>query len=266
MILITLTVCCEKIYAEHQIKGFFSQNVWTILSMRYCTFNVFPNETVYSEDSTISAKRTETTEAISFENNKRIAFLPVKVYRTFPNLVAYEVFDCSLRSVTYKNFERLNRLQFVGLEKNQLRHIPDDTFRNLRQIQHIYLYGNELTHVDEKTFETLENLRNINLKENQIDYISEGTFDNLIELRNVSLANNNIRMLNENHFKHNKNIEYIWLSRNKINQLSPTTFQSMRYLKYVDLRGNQCISRSFREGKFKEMVKRIEANCKPREG
>ncbi|KAL7017641.1 hypothetical protein ACKWTF_010465 [Chironomus riparius] len=267
IVLIILIAFCDKTVSQQKyIRGYNSQNVWTILSMRYCTFNVLQNETIYAQDFMIFAKRSETTEAISFEGNKKIAYLPIKVYNVFPNLVAYEVFDCSLRAVKRENFERLDKLQFVGLQQNQLRHIPYDTFRALIHLQHIHLYGNELTYVEERTFETLENLRSINMKENLIDYIYEGIFDNLIELRNVSLSNNNIRVLNENHFKNNKNIEYIWMSRNKIQELSSKTFDNMRYLKYIDLRGNPCISGSYRVNKFKEMVKRIDIGCKPRNG
>lgn len=66
-----------------------------------------------------------------FENNKKIEYLPVKVHRAFPNLADYRAEECSIREISRKNFEKLDKLRIVMLGNNQIEKVPSDTFAEL---------------------------------------------------------------------------------------------------------------------------------------
>lgn len=85
------------------------------------------------------AKRDVAVNELYFTNNEKIFYLPVLVYKKFPNLLRLNAINCSVREVRRENFERLNKLFAVNLSKNFIETIADDTFENLSKLQEIDL-------------------------------------------------------------------------------------------------------------------------------
>lgn len=85
------------------------------------------------------AKRDVAVNELYFANNEKIFYLPVLVYKKFPNLLRLNAINCSVREVRRENFERLNKLFAVNLSKNFIETIADDTFEHLSKLQEIDL-------------------------------------------------------------------------------------------------------------------------------
>lgn len=83
--------------------------------------------------------RDETIEELDFSLNKKIRFLPIKVARTFSNLLAYFADSCSLTEISKDNFENLVNLTTLSLRENQTERIASDTFEDLKSLRGLYL-------------------------------------------------------------------------------------------------------------------------------
>lgn len=89
-------------------------------------------KTIINETNMELAKRNETfIDAINFNLNKRIEFLPVRVHEKFPHINTYLANRCSIKSISKANFEGLVELTDVLLGGNQIEVVPKDTFEGL---------------------------------------------------------------------------------------------------------------------------------------
>lgn len=235
--------------------------------MRLWTFRINSNDAILVENGEIMTTRNEAVKAVTFNNNKNIKYPPIKVHEKFPNLVAYQIFNCSVKDVRHKNFEHLSEIQAVYLGFNLITHIPSDTFNDQPKLKFLSLQGNQFQTIDGHMFENLKNLRELFLNDNHINFISRSAFDDLIELRNISMTNNVIEYLTDEHFKNNTKIEKISLNHNKIRSLSPTMFDNMKFLVGVNLKNNLCINEEFYVDfehcvtRFSELKEKIRKDC-----
>lgn len=78
-------------------------------------------------------------DGLYFNENKKIEYLPVEVYRSFPNLGHYWANNCSIKEIFRKNFEKLYNIDFIRLIGNQIEKIPSDTFADLSLLRAIAL-------------------------------------------------------------------------------------------------------------------------------
>lgn len=76
---------------------------------------------------------------ISFDNNKQIEFLPVDVYKKFPNLRLYYAQNASVKAISALNFERMMNLKVLFLEGNQIESIPNFCFEGLIKLTSVIL-------------------------------------------------------------------------------------------------------------------------------
>lgn len=76
---------------------------------------------------------------ISFDWNQKVKFLPVKVYKKFPNLAIYSAVGASITEISASNFEKLSSLEVLNLYNNQIKSIPDDCFQGLTKLYKINL-------------------------------------------------------------------------------------------------------------------------------
>lgn len=90
---------------------------------------------INSSDFSIADRKDEEVKGIYFVENPAIEFLPIFVYQKFPNLQGYAAYNCSIREVSKKNFERLTRLVNIFLLGNKLERIPSDTFDGLINLE-----------------------------------------------------------------------------------------------------------------------------------
>lgn len=87
----------------------------------------------------IGNKKNGTVQALDFNNNRNINFLPIRVVLVFPHIVEYDARNCSVQSISKANFERLHYLKLVYLQGNQIQALSSDTFDGLNNIEDIDL-------------------------------------------------------------------------------------------------------------------------------
>lgn len=99
------------------------------------------NETtmINSDDMTIADRRSDFIENLNFQGNKKIEFLPIRTFWKFPQLAFYFASDCSIRNVSKKHFERLDRLRILHLRRNLIENFKSDTFRGLTNLVSLFL-------------------------------------------------------------------------------------------------------------------------------
>ncbi|KAL7016874.1 hypothetical protein ACKWTF_010173 [Chironomus riparius] len=245
LILILITSSLKVIFCGTKIDGDFDDTYWYPLDIKVWTWWINGNVEISSKNVEISAKQSEFIKAINFRNNKKIEFLPIKVYKKLQNLNVFQAFNCAVQEVKYENFQNLAELQLVSLASNEISNIPKDTFKDLSNLKHLELRMNNIQTIHELSFQNHINLRFLNIGSNEISYISPTTFENLKELRNISMSDNTLQSLGDEHFKNNKKLERIWLQNNKIHILSPTMFDHLKNLVVANFTGNSCIDRLF---------------------
>lgn len=87
-------------------------------------------------------------DELNFNNNKNIFFLPIKVAKTFPNLINFRSASCSIKDISYENFKGLNKLKFLSLRENQIEMIPCNSFEDLVDLEELYLGKKVITFFD----------------------------------------------------------------------------------------------------------------------
>lgn len=258
----------EVIFCGTKIEGEFDNTYWYPLDIKLWTWWINSKVEISSKNAEISAAQSDYIKAINFRDNKKIEFLPIKVYKKLPNLSVFQAYNCAVKEIKYDNFENLVELQMVSLPSNEITHIPKDTFKDLSNLKHLELRINKIQAVNEILFQNLINLRYLNIGSNEISYISSSTFENLKELRNISMSDNILQSLDDGHFKNNKKIERIWLQNNKIHILSPTIFDHLKHLVVANLTANDCIDKlyevnedDFCTSKILGLKEKIKNNC-----
>lgn len=94
---------------------------------------------INSAGYSISAFQIQNVEGIDFSHNKKIFHLPDKVYESFPNLIVYNAYDCSIKSIFRRHFEGLFHLRGLYLNRNSIEKIPLDVFEDLKSLELLYL-------------------------------------------------------------------------------------------------------------------------------
>lgn len=95
--------------------------------------------TVIDEHVTFNGLENSEVDAIMFPDNKKIKFLPVDVYRKFPNLEYFVAKNASIVEISAVNFWRLSKLKLLNLQENQIEFIPNFCFEDLSKLLGINL-------------------------------------------------------------------------------------------------------------------------------
>jgi Leucine rich repeat len=121
-------ISCEKVEIDHWIPP--------VELVKTCKML----ETTVIDDNNVNiSRRDETVNGLRFDWNKKIAFLPVRLNDTFPNLIGYSVMACSIKEVSKKNFEGLRKLVLLRLSNNQIEKISGGTFEDLVSLRTLNL-------------------------------------------------------------------------------------------------------------------------------
>lgn len=107
------------------VKKYFTRTDYEI----GCAFN--GSTVIDSDNYEISNAKNETVLSMSLENNKNVAFLPIRVFRSFPNLKIYSATSCSISKISKEHFGGLFNLSEISLMDNQIVVINSDTFQEL---------------------------------------------------------------------------------------------------------------------------------------
>lgn len=91
------------------------------------------------QDFTISSEHDDLVLGMDLCENTNILYLPIQVGVTFPNLSGYKASRCSIKAISYQNFEGLSKLQYITLYGNQIEKIPYDAFEDLKNLQQLSL-------------------------------------------------------------------------------------------------------------------------------
>lgn len=121
--IVTAKIECEKI--DH--LGTFQ---------KCCYFNTI---VINATDVEIAGPKNTEVDGILFAYNKNAQFLPVNVYRNFPNLEYFTARAATITNISGVNFDRLARLELLDLRENQIQSVPNDCFENLYQLREILL-------------------------------------------------------------------------------------------------------------------------------
>lgn len=97
------------------------------------------SSSVDRDDFVIPGLKDESIKAVYMKNNSNIEFLPVQIYRKFPNLLRYSMINCGFSEIFKKNFENLNQLQILDLSDNRIEIVRSDTFEGLFRLENIVL-------------------------------------------------------------------------------------------------------------------------------
>lgn len=94
---------------------------------------------INSADFTIASSLNENVGGLRFNLNKKVSFLPIDVYKKFPNLVGYSAQFCSIKLIRRENFINLAKLKSLWLNRNLISEIPTNTFDDLESLQYLGL-------------------------------------------------------------------------------------------------------------------------------
>lgn len=91
---------------------------------------------------TIAGLENSDVEAIQFSGNEKVEFLPVNVYKNYPNLEVYLAGFAAVKEISAFNFARLLNLKSLDLKNNAIKFIPHDCFQGLTKLNQIDLSTN----------------------------------------------------------------------------------------------------------------------------
>lgn len=81
----------------------------------------------------------EDIKGIDFYDNKKIEYLPYKIYKQLPSLIEYLAYSCSIKQISKENFEKLSSLEVIRLENNRIQKILGNTFKGLERLKKVDL-------------------------------------------------------------------------------------------------------------------------------
>ncbi|XP_030077695.1 fibromodulin [Microcaecilia unicolor] len=131
-----------------------------------------------------------------------------------------------------KVFSKLNNLERLYLDSNNLTRVPSSLPRSLREL---HLSSNQLNRLPSNALEGLENMTALHLHDNQIQEIG-GAFKWLKSLVLLDLSNNNIRKVPDGL---PASLQQLYLEFNHVSTIPDEYFRALPNLQYVRLSHNQ---------------------------
>lgn len=283
---IMLASTLVKIEAATKVSCKFATIGWTWSEQRTELRTCDPDiKNLDDENSTISSPRDNLTLGFHFSYKNGVKFIPTNFVSAFPNLVAIEMFKCSVKSINENHFKGLALLKVLELGENKIEHIHSDSFAYLVSLEYLSLSHNKIRFLDGRTFSVLKALKELNLgyneiqflhprifeclvnaekirlDNNKIDHLDGNMFQNLMLLKDINLHVNNLLEIPKNLFKNNLNLAQIMLARNKIKSIAEDVFDNLLALKIVDLSENLCVDQNFTSNDFDFMRKYFDRQC-----
>lgn len=94
---------------------------------------------IESPGVTISSNADSSVEALHFNYNRQVVFLPANTAQKFDSLIIFSAGDCSISSVDKANFEGLTKLKELYLHDNKIEIIESDYFEDLEALEVLWL-------------------------------------------------------------------------------------------------------------------------------
>lgn len=102
--------------------------------------------------------------------------IPGNFIEFFQNMIALEITQCAIKTISREDLKGLEKLKEIGLTKMELRVLPSDLFSDLKRLEIIELQKNKLEIIGQKIFENLPKLKYVDLSDNlgiNAIYVSE---------------------------------------------------------------------------------------------
>lgn len=228
---ITTNSLYELQFSDTKIDD-FSVDLWT--------FSLNVNNIINSTTFTLQIDSSECVKAFRASDLKNLEFLPIHMYKIFPNLVFYEAQNCSIKYLNKRHLKNLSKLQILNLSYNKLQEVPSKAFEDLVNLQKLNLSNNDLHKID--ALWSVVSLITLDMSHNRFTDIRTKTFENLRELRNLSLSDNRISFLGDEHFQNTEKLECLWMANNDVKHLSYSMFNYMPNLRFVDFTFNSILN------------------------
>lgn len=246
--------------SSNRISCRFSDDEWYDFNQSLLTCNV-KYQAIRDNNFAVQLSRNEEVKAFKIIENTYVEFIPETVVKTFPKLLAYEIWKCSVKFVGENHFQGLNELKLLNLARNKIRNVDNFAFKGLEKLEILDLSCNEIEFLPQNVFETVGKMEALYLSTNSISFLNKNIFRSMANLKKLSLSDNKIEFLNEKLFKYNKKLESIWLNNNKLNVISHTIFDGVSNMEYVNLANNVCIDDFHYSETFHDMKNDLQENC-----
>lgn len=240
---------------------------------------------VGDEEFTLSYSTDPTIAAFKIDDEKGVKFLPTNLSITLPDLIVFQVWNCSVTSVNGNHFKGLSKLKSLnlahnkvqnvssdafidlvsleklGLSNNRIQFLAENTFASLRSLRRLFLENNEIQVLHPKIFGSLVEVRNVNLDKNRISAIDGNIFENATNLMGVSFTSNKLERIPKNLFKKNLKLKNIWLDINSIKLVDANMFDHLVNLENVYFESNLCVDEAYNVNDFEALRNDLKANC-----
>ncbi|EGT48262.1 hypothetical protein CAEBREN_31443 [Caenorhabditis brenneri] len=195
----------------------------------------------------ITADETSSVRRLNLAGNRINNMSDIHIFENMPFLTYVDVSFNRIRFISPRVFEKLNNLESLFLQNNQLSHFPS-LFR-LEKLRHLMLDNNQIQKIDNFSLADLPKLQHLSLAGNQIDIITENMFgsSSSSELKSLNLAHNKIHTISSRSFADLDNLQQLRLSHNNIRTIPSMamwiiqTFANLRSLRYLDISNNRII-------------------------
>lgn len=243
---------------------------------------------VDDENFTIFPATDERIFAFDVQHKLGVKFLPTNLFQVFPDLIAVQVLNCSLSSVT-NQFRGLSRLRQLNLSRNNIEYVAGDAFVDLFSVEFLELSYNRIKFLAENTFSTLYaleglyidnnriqllyprifaslvNVYHINAQQNKIPALDVNIFEKATNLKQLLFAANKIERIPRGLLRNNYKLEEVWFSVNNIRFIDVNLFDHLRNLKFVNLRYNLCIDKEYNGNNVGAIRNDLERTCNERQ-
>lgn len=119
---------CESITSSNSWKSFGSYQT--------CKMD---STTVINSNRFIITTTDPSVQNLYFSKNTNVKFLPENIAEKFHKLIILMAQECSIKTISRKNFHGLKKLRGLTLRGNQIEKIESDTFRDLVSLEKLSL-------------------------------------------------------------------------------------------------------------------------------
>jgi hypothetical protein len=134
-----------------------------------------------------NVQKSEVTE-IYFKYCGYIDFIPLNIFREFPNLNGISILYSSLPTIgeIFVNPE-FQKLKYLSLVCSRIQNIEVDAFAEMLDLIRINLYGNEIENIQQKIFKNNLQLKYVDLNENYLKILNPKLFNDLNNLQEIRI-------------------------------------------------------------------------------
>lgn len=126
------SVACDEL-RENWGSALKTKNASSCCELKYGTQIDAPDYTFLDEMNYAAV------ELMTITNQQNVEFLPVLLHERFPFLKLYRVENTVVPKISKKNFQKLNQLVWLTLNRNQIELIKSDTFMDLVNLKFVYI-------------------------------------------------------------------------------------------------------------------------------